>query len=558
MSFQVTFGAALPVKRAGVQVAAGGTVYTGTQASGQDKFLGIPYAQPPVGNLRFRRPVSATPGPVVNAQNFGPRCLQWFPASDASEDCLTLNVWRPQGATGPLPVMIWICESSSYPGDGIVSTSISMGQPIIFVSMNYRLGFFGFPVGSQTMGKGTTNLGLYDQRMAIEWVQKNIQFFGGDPAKVTLFGESAGAISVSYQMLYKGGQIGGAFRAAIMQSGAPTSYKSMTQNTSARQKAYDQIASQTGCDKAGDSFECLRMLDVDKLQGAHTATYALPLSSIAFANFPAAYGPVTDPRDDFLPMSPSTLVAVEKYANIPMISGSNLDEGTWFVSNPKTSLDIISFLASDDAALAFSLNPVASTPLLPLYLDIPSLGSPYNTGNEMFGREREYKRAASFVGDLLFTVGTSTKEKLYSKSRCEELWGLVGAPLFHVINGSVHPVFHKPRSYMFAQPTGGPPVFGISHAAEIPYVFGFISPDATADMEVSTRMRQYWINFATQLNPQPAGSNLPSFVAANAGDTTDWPSYGSSILGKNMIQLKAGDYAIIRDDFRELSNLSIL
>ncbi|KAG9080064.1 hypothetical protein FRC06_007115, partial [Ceratobasidium sp. 370] len=189
--------------------------------------------------------------------------------------------------------------------------------------MNYRLGFFGFPVGSQTMGKGTTNLGLYDQRMAIRWVQKSIQFFGGDPAKVTLFGESAGAISVSYQMLYNGGRIGGAFRAAIMQSGAPTSYKSTAQNTSARQKAYNQIASQTGCDEADDSFECLRALDVDKLQDAHIATYALPLGSIAFANFPAAYGPVTDPNDDFLPMSSSALVAAGKYANIPMISGCN-------------------------------------------------------------------------------------------------------------------------------------------------------------------------------------------------------------------------------------------
>ncbi|KAG8707537.1 hypothetical protein FRC08_000433 [Ceratobasidium sp. 394] len=530
-AFQATSGAILPAKRADVQVTAGKTVYIGTQANGQDKFLGIPYAQPPVGNLRFRRPVAVTPGPTVNAQNFGSRCLQWLSASDASEDCLTLNVWRPQGATGPLPVMIWIYggsfilgESLSYPGDGIVSTSISMGKPIIYVSMNYRLGFFGFPVGSQTMGKGTTNLGLYDQRMAIEWVQKNIQFFGGDPAKVTLFGESAGAISVSYQMLYRGGQIGGAFRAAIMQSGAPSSYKSTAQNTSARQKAYDQIASQTGCDKTDDSFECLRALDVKKLQDAHTATYALPLSSIAFANFPAAYGPVTDSGDDFLPMSSSLLVALGKYADVPIISGSNLDEGTWFVSNPKTSLDIIAFLASDDVALAFSLNPGGSTPLLPLYPDFPSLGSPYNTGNEMFGREREYKRAASFVGDLLFTA---PRRDFIRKAvvRNSAVW-----------------------SYLFAQPIDGPPVFGISHAAEIRYVFGFIPPNATADMEVSTNMRQYWINFATQLNPRPDGSNLP-----------DWPSYGSSILfGKNMIQFKAGDYAIIKDTFRELSNLSIL
>ncbi|QRV90083.1 carbohydrate esterase family 10 protein [Ceratobasidium sp. AG-Ba] len=520
--FRTAIGAVLPWKPADVQVTASGTVYTGTQSDGQDLFLGIPYAQPPVGDLRFRRPVAATPGPAVNAQSFGPRCLQWFAASDASEDCLTLNIWRPQGATGSLPVMIWICESSSYPGGGIVSTSIAMGQPVIYVSLNYRLGFFGFPVGSQTMRKGTTNLGLYDQRMAIEWVQNNIAAFGGDPTKATLFGESAGAISISYQMMYKGGQIGNAFRAAIMQSGAPASYKSTAQNTKARQKAYDQIASQTGCDKANDSFECLRALDVNILQEAHIATYSLPISSIAYANFPAAYGPITDPSDDFLPVSPSALVASGKYANIPMISGSNLDEGTWFVSNPKTSLDIISFLASDDVALAFSLNPGGSTPLLPLYPDVPSLGSPYNTGSEMFGREREYKRAASFVGDLLFTVGLSTSFQK-AVARNSAVW-----------------------SYLFTHPTGGPPVFGVSHTAELAYVFGFVSPNSASDVDVSTKMRQYWINFAGQLNPRPSGSSLPQ-----------WPTYGT-ILGKNMLQIKAGDYSVIRDDFRELSNLSIL
>ncbi|KAG9128094.1 hypothetical protein FRC07_004988 [Ceratobasidium sp. 392] len=490
---QVAVGGILPVKRADVQVTAGGTVYTGTQLNGQDKFLGIPYAQPPVGNLRFRRPVAATSGPAVNAQNFGPKCLQFKSDLAASEDCLTLNIWRPQGATGSLPVMIWI-----------------------------------FPVGSQTMGKGTTNLGLYDQRMAIEWVQKNIRAFGGDPTKVTLFGESAGAISVSYQMMYKGGQTGGAFRAAIMQSGAPGSYKSTAQDTNARQKAYNQIASQTGCDKAKDSFECLRALDVKKLQEAHMATYALPLSSIAFANFPAAYGPVTDSSDDFLPISASSLVAAGKYANIPIISGSNLDEGTWFVANPQTSIDIIAFLSSDDVAYAPGINIGGSGPLLPLYPDDPAMGSPYNTGNEMFGRERQYKRAASFVGDLLFTA---PRRDFIRKAvvRNSAVW-----------------------SYMFAQPSSNwPPVYGICHASEIPYVFGFTSPDSPADMEVSTRMRQYWINFATQLNPRPSGSSLP-----------DWPNYGSSLLGlvggKNMIQIKAGDYSIIKDDFRELASLSIL
>ncbi|CAE6423129.1 unnamed protein product, partial [Rhizoctonia solani] len=150
----------------------------------------IPYAQPPIGNLRFRKPVAFTPNGTINAQNYGPRCLQSTIVVDASEDCLTLNIWRPHEMTEPLPVMVWIYggsfilgESQSYPGYGIVGKSIEMDQQVIYVSMNYRLGFFGFPVGRQTMNKGAANLGLYDQRMAIEWLQKNIWSFGGDPTK---------------------------------------------------------------------------------------------------------------------------------------------------------------------------------------------------------------------------------------------------------------------------------------------------------------------------------------------------------------------------------------
>ncbi|KAG8680405.1 hypothetical protein FRC08_016317, partial [Ceratobasidium sp. 394] len=163
-------------------------------------------------------------------------------------------------------------DSQTYPGSGIVATSVSAGQPVIYVSFNYRLGFFGFPVGKQAADKNSMNLGLYDQRLAIEWVQKHIRCFGGDPTKITLFGESAGAISVSYQMLYRNGQINGAFRAAIMQSSAPSSYKSTSQSTPPRQAVYDHIASQTGCNNAPDSFECLRALDVNILQDVHVGT----------------------------------------------------------------------------------------------------------------------------------------------------------------------------------------------------------------------------------------------------------------------------------------------
>ncbi|KAG8683745.1 hypothetical protein FRC08_014099, partial [Ceratobasidium sp. 394] len=221
-----------------------------------------------------------------------------------------------------------------------------------------------------------------------------------------------------------------------------------------------------------------------------------------------------DPRDDFLPEASSKLVKAGKYANIPFISGSNLDEGTWFVNDPQTPSDIISFLAETQPAQSFALNSSATTQLLGLYPDDLPAGSPYGTGNETFGRAREYKRAASLVGDLMFT----TPRRVFIQdavSRNRQVW-----------------------SYLFTQrPITGPPEHGVFHSSEIPYVFGALPAGAAAgDLEVSSHMMQYWINFANFLNPRPDYSNLPK-----------WPSYGS---GKKMLQLHAGNYTTVLDTFR--------
>ncbi|KAG8776404.1 hypothetical protein FRC12_000922 [Ceratobasidium sp. 428] len=534
-----------PAKRTiPVQVPGNQTTYIGTRTHDQDVFLGIPYAQPPVENLRFRRPSPITPGPTVNAQNYGPRCLQSSIANDTSEDCLTLNIWRPQNAT-KLPVMLWIYggsfilgESQTYPGSGIVAASVLAGNPVIYVSFNYRLGFFGFPIGEQAANKNSMNLGLYDQRLAIEWVQQNIEYFGGDPQKVTLFGESAGATSVGYQMLYRGGQIDGAFWAGIMQSAAPASYKSTSQFTPARQALYDHIASQAGCNNVPDSLECLRALDVNTLQNVHVGTYTLPPGLIARANYPSIYGPVTDLRDDFLPKASSILVKSGKYANISMISGSSLDEGTWFVNDPETPADIVSFLATSLPAQAYALNPSATKELLRYYPDSLAAGSPYRTGNEIFGRAREYKRAASLVGDLVFT-----------------------APRRHFIQNAVSQN-QRVWSYRFAQPTTEPAVYGVSHSLEIPYVFNTLPADTSAgDVELSDRMIRYWINFAYFSNPRPAGSDLSGACDSRMYallwliEAAEWPSYGS---GKKMLQLQTRNYTVIRDTFREPANKFII
>lgn len=202
-----------------------GTVI-GNAFLGADTFKGIPFAKPPVGDLRLRAPqpitdsfgtFDATKSPKscpqfskeVNTGNI-PQDLVGLtlnnPAfqkiTNAGEDCLTINVVRPSTATAgsKLPVLFWIYgggfssgSAPIYPGSSLVLRSIKLAQPIIYVSVNYRLGGFGFLAGDELADEQNTNLGLRDQRLGMQWVQENIEAFGGDPSKVTIWGESAGA-----------------------------------------------------------------------------------------------------------------------------------------------------------------------------------------------------------------------------------------------------------------------------------------------------------------------------------------------------------------------------
>jgi carboxylesterase type B len=246
-------------KRAGPTVIAPSpqATVTGKDLLGVETFNGIPYAQPPVGQLRLKPPQAITSAIGKVDGTASPRaCPQFFFSTDgmnfpgnvlgtllntplfqtvtnAGEDCLTINVQRPKGtkAEAKLPVLFWIFgggfelgATAMYDGTSLVSQSVVQGKPIIFVAVNYRVGGFGFMPGKEVMADGSTNLGLLDQRLGLQWVADNIAAFGGDPSKVTIWGESAGSISVMDQMLlydgdntYKGKPL---FRGGIMNSGS--------------------------------------------------------------------------------------------------------------------------------------------------------------------------------------------------------------------------------------------------------------------------------------------------------------------------------------------------
>ncbi|KAI0248237.1 Alpha/Beta hydrolase protein [Lactifluus subvellereus] len=313
-------------------------------------------AQRPVLGLRFRLPKELGPyNGSYNASVFGPACPQQtirpnlpkgLPQERSSShlEGLILYVVAPADA-GPgadLPVAVWIFgDICSYNGGVIVERSIALEEPVVYVSMNYRS--FGFLAGQEVKDAGVGNLGLHDQHLALRWIQKYIGAFGGDPSKVTTWGQSAGAIFVGLHMLANGGNTEGLFRAAFMQSGAPTP----------GQRYYDDLVERCGCSSSYNILACLRMVSYTILIDA----------SLALAWQPRADGV-------FLSDSPQQLVLEGKIADVPFIVGSCDDEGTSFA--------------------LFQLNITRS-------------GSPFDTDIRN-AITPQYKRMAALLGDVMFQV----------------------------------------------------------------------------------------------------------------------------------------------------------
>ena len=231
------------------------------------KYTKVPYAEPPTGVLRLRDPVSKKAWSAeLDATQVSPACLQFESLGGANtvkgqEDCLYLNIYTPNPAdTEDLkPVLLWIHGGAFTQGDAnsLTNPEYLLDEDVVFVSIHYRLGLLGF-LAVENSADLTGNLGLKDQQEALRWVQRNIAFFGGDPDKVTIFGESAGAVSVHDHILSPTGK--GLFRAAILQSGtALVSYEKNIQKTI--EKDGLKMLKRLGCAEVKNKLDCLQLLD---------------------------------------------------------------------------------------------------------------------------------------------------------------------------------------------------------------------------------------------------------------------------------------------------------
>ncbi|HUT34547.1 MAG TPA: carboxylesterase/lipase family protein [Planctomycetota bacterium] len=301
-------------------------------------YKGIPFAAPPVGDLRWRPPQAPKPWEGVRACTaFGPWCPQPQPLmgrelGTLSEDCLYLNVWTPaHKPTDRLPVMVWIHGGGHTTGSG-ASTYYDgerlAREGVVLVTINYRLGPFGYlahPLLSQeSEHKASGNYGLLDQIAALQWVQRNVAAFGGDPGCATIFGESAGSASVCRLMVSPLAK--GLFHRAIAQSGGAHGNNRHLREEWNRlppmEKIGEQLAEQLGCARAADPLATLRAKTWQEVLAAAAPAQGLFGKGIKF-------GPVVDGWA--LPDDPTVLFAAGKQHDVPFLVGSNADEGSVFV-----------------------------------------------------------------------------------------------------------------------------------------------------------------------------------------------------------------------------------
>ena len=472
----------------------------GSALLGVDTFNGIPYAQPPVGNLRLRppQPITSNLG-TVNAVGLPKACPQIYTtfnstplntdaitallnspalqaATDSGEDCLTLNVARPSTATSnsKLPVVFWIFgggfefgSTQTYNAQQFISTSILQGKPVIYVAVNYRLNGFGFLGGKEILADGASNLGLLDQRLGLQWVADNIAAFGGDPSKVTIWGESAGSISVFDQMALYGGDntYNGKplFRGGIMDSGSIVPADAI--DSQKPQAVYDQVVRAAGCSGSVNTLTCLRGVSYQTLLDAvATVPGIFSYNSVALSFLPRPDGTV-------LTQSPEVIANNGGYAKVPFILGDQEDEGTLF-SLTQANITTTAQLKTYFQTVFFPFtSPQIVSDLVDVYPDDITQGSPFNTGilNSIYP---QFKRLAAMLGDLTFTL---TRRGFLNIA---------------VQKNPTVPFWSYLASYGY-----GTPVLGTFHASDIIPAYGIVPSFAQVSIQ------SYYLSFINTLNP---------------------------------------------------------
>ncbi|KAH8129886.1 Alpha/Beta hydrolase protein [Trichoderma asperelloides] len=548
---------AIPAQYAEAEVQAGHpnvTIPSGTIIGSTDgeveSFKGIPYADPPIGDLRFRPPVRLSThlgefdatreaaachrGPIygpfadtedpiatlaeIDVANSVLKDIAGDEPTKFDEDCLTITVQRPEGieAGANIPVLFWIYgggfvggSTTGFDGTELIKTGVQLNQPFIFVAVNYRVGGWGFMPGEEILREGSGNAGLRDQRMGLEWVADNIAEFGGDPERVTIWGESAGAISVFDQLVlfdgnatYKGREL---FRGAIMNSG--TALPTDPLDGPKGQAIYDAVVKEADCDnEREDSLSCLRKLNNDNFTAAANSVPGIfSYPSLALSYLPRPDGTV-------LTDSPDALARQRKFHKVPVIMGTQEDEGTpfsLFQNDMGTDEKIVTYLSKYyfGDATSDQVSEFVGT-----YSDKISDGSPFRSilPNELYPGKR---RIAAILGDMVFNLMRRITLQILS----EELPEIPSWSYFSSYNYNL-----------------GLNPMGTMHGSDIPVLF-----EGSNDELPTISGRTYYINFLYTGDPNN-GSNVEVL----------WPQWTE---GHQLLWFNKSQNGLKNDTYRESS-----
>ncbi|KAF4470782.1 triacylglycerol lipase II precursor [Fusarium albosuccineum] len=506
-------------------------------AYNQDYFLGMPYAQPPLDNLRFRhpQPLNSSWSGLRNATEYQSKCYQYgYPSGGlrgGSDDCLHLNVIRPAGrASDKLPVLVWIHGGglvggfSGYPLNNLtflIDESVKLGLPIIGVSINYRLGAWGYLWSSAVEAAGVGNNGFRDQRFALQWIRENIASFGGDPEKVTIWGQSGGARGVASQITAFGGQNDGLFRAAILESatGFHTNFREHeVEDAPSWDKGYASLLKMTDCQSAKDSLQCLR--EVPSLELAEI---------IGNVPFPV-YLDIVD--GDFIQDDRSELIRQGKFAHVPVINGAAADDGDFFAQRGiNTTAEWEAYLRNEGTSNE-TIEAISA-----LYPDIPRVGLPATFKGRPTGDLASYgaqwKRAVAFGGDRAMHAPRRAWVNTWAAANLSAY-----SYRFDVVSGD--------RS----------PVQGAGHSVDLPFIFrnterlallNATEPVPGSFDELAVLMSRMWISFASNLDPNFEGMQ-----------SDKWPAYKAD-EGENMVfHIDNSSLAYVAEDTYRTEQLEYL
>ena len=429
-------------------------------------FRGIPYAEPPINNLRWKSPIPAKKNLKIDARQFKPACMQdryntdWYHnvikafgsdpslfdhVDSISEDCLYLNIWTKSLETSARkPVMVWIHGGNdtagwSYEPD-YIGHNLS-NKDVVVVSIGYRLNIFGF-FRHPNMIKQTGNFGLEDQILSLQWLKENIEYFGGDPKNITIFGESAGGAHISYHLASPASE--GLFEKAIIQSGgynliSPYSLLDIQDAHSLAKEATDIISP--------NNFEALRKIDSNKLLDASKAM-----------GYP--FHPIID--GDLIQKEILNIYSSGNLNKVDLIIGSNKNEEYLYIDKDLSAKDLIKQITErnpDKADKIISLLDLSDIPL----------------ASDRVGTNQLTACPSIYIARQMTKSGNKVYQYLFSKQRIKS---------------------ENILSY---------------HGAEIPYVFGTHDaylPTTNNDLKLTDSMMNYWTQFAKKGNPNSDNTDV--------------------------------------------------